>query len=70
MSSLQNKTFTKEEMKLLVYNKINKKGMSYEQAYQEVKEELQLCKKNHEKKPMKDNKNFKKEFMRLKNEKN
>jgi hypothetical protein len=59
-----NKPFSKTELKILVFSKMRKKGMSYEQAYDEIKKEIALCNANHYKAEKMKNpkKNFKEEF--------
>ena len=43
------KPFSKIELKMLVFNKMKRKGMSYEQAIEEVKKDIEECRKNHKK---------------------
>ena len=42
--------FSKTELKILVYNKMKLKGMSYAEAYKEISTELETLKKNKEQK--------------------
>jgi hypothetical protein len=67
MSKPINRPFSRTELKILVYNKI-KEGKSYNQAVEEVKKEVELCKDSHNKSIPK-KVNFKEEFAKLKNEK-
>ena len=61
--------FSKTELKILVYNKV-KRGIPYEQAVEQVKEEIAQVQKTHYEadKGKKGDKNFKDEFNRLKND--
>lgn len=66
-----NKPFTRTEMKILVYNKINE-GYTYEEAKRIVKEEIDFCiqsNKNEKQRKKKDKiKSIKEDFKKLKNE--
>jgi hypothetical protein len=74
----KSKPFSRTEMKILVFNKMKKKGMNYDSAYKELSEEIEYFnnenKKNEkkrseeklEKNKKKDkNKKFKEEFNKL-----
>ena len=43
------KPFSKQELKILVYNKMKHKGMTYDDAYREVNEEIRSVKSNKKK---------------------
>jgi len=62
----KNKPFTRQEMKILIYNKMKQKGMSYENARKELAEEIEKVRENtvKEEKPAP---SFKEQFEKLKN---
>jgi len=41
----KNKPFSRTEMKILVYNKMKRDGMSYEEAVEQVKRDIEQCQK-------------------------
>lgn len=60
--------FSLTERKILVYNKMKRKGLSYDQAVKEVCDEMRQVKKNHKEEKQKEvEKPFKEKFMELKN---
>ena len=62
----KHKPFSKTEMKILVYNKMKSKGMSYDQACAELRGEISQCIENSKTK-RDDAPNFKEEFDKLRN---
>ena len=64
--------FARSELKILVYNKV-KRGMSYADAVEQTRKEIETCKINHQENIESDkrtlNEKFKEEFDKLKNEK-
>jgi len=59
------KPFTKTEMKMLVYNKMKLKGMSYDAACKQIMEEVETINKNKVV-PKEKEADFKEEFKKLK----
>lgn len=62
---MKNKILTKTEMKILVYNKVKRDGISYDEAKNQLSKEIETMLKNQKKKEEK--KDFKEEFNKLKN---
>lgn len=54
--------FTKQELKILVYNKMKRDGMGYDQAVKQVKSELKICFKNAKAEEKKNKKSVSQEF--------
>jgi len=46
---VKNKPFTRTEMKILIYNKMKNKHLSYDQAKKELADEVASCIANNEK---------------------
>ena len=42
----RHKPFSRTELKILVYNKMRQRGMSYDEAIKEVEMEIDKCKEN------------------------
>lgn len=63
----KHKPFNKTEMKILVFNKMKNKGMSYDQACKELEKEINAIIENSKKKPdvKKSPDKFKEEFAKL-----
>ena len=60
-----NKTLTKTERKILVYNKIKNKGLDYNSACKELEKELGIIKKNQRSKKRKKKITFNEAFKEL-----
>lgn len=63
---ISNKRLSKQEMKILVYNKMKSNGLSYREACAEVSRDIEQLKKQKPKEEKK--KSFKEKFKELKNE--
>ena len=64
----RNKTtfFSRTELKILIYNKMKRHGLTYDQAYKEVTRDIEVVRANHKKKTEK-KPNFNEEFQKLTN---
>ena len=69
----QHKPFTRTELKILVYNRMKQHGMSYDDAINFVRKEIDTCNKSHKHHLRSKNKDkgekFKEEFKKLGNKK-